>query len=258
MLEAIFQFVVLAISAFAAGVVNSIAGGGTLLTFPALLRFGKLDEVFANCTSTVALVPGSLAGAWGFRRELGPVGPWMALLVGPSLVGGLVGSLLVTRLPPEYFVAVVPWLLLTASLLFMAQPGLSRRFPPRGDGHLPGFCACVGVVVFQFLVAIYGGYFGAGIGILMITSLGLMGLGDIHRVNAVKTILAAIMNGVSVVVFVVDRKVEWWFALPMAVGAILGGYAGAVAGRRLPKLLVRWFVIAVGLSLAGYYFARQG
>jgi uncharacterized membrane protein YfcA len=257
MLELILQTAVLVASAFAAGVVNTIAGGGTLLTFPSLMRFGHLNEVMANGTSTVALVPGSLAGAWGFRRELDKVGPWLLLLSGPSLIGGVAGSLLVTRLPPFYFAALVPWLLLTAALLFLAQPALARRFPPRGDGHLPSWHGCVAVVLFQFLVAVYGGYFGAGIGILMITSLSLMGLGEIQRINGVKTLLASFINGVSVVVFIHDGAVEWRFAPPMAVGAILGGYAGAVIGRRLPRQWVRWFVIAIGLLLAGYYFARQ-
>jgi uncharacterized membrane protein YfcA len=112
------------------------------------------------------------------------------------------------------------------------------------------------VVAFQFLVAVYGGYFGAGIGILMITSLGLMGVGDIHRINSVKTLLAAAINGASVVVFVADGKVDWRLVGPMAAGAIAGGLLGAAVGRRLPKALVRWFVICLGLGLAGYYFVK--
>jgi uncharacterized membrane protein YfcA len=256
-LNAILQTTLLVVSAFAAGVVNTIAGGGTLLTFPSLMRFGHLSEVLANGTSTVALLPGSLAGTWGLRREMKGVGSWLLLLSGPSLVGGVAGSLLVTRLPPTYFAALVPWLLLTASLLFLAQPRLAKRFPPRGDGHLPSWRGCVVVVLFQFLVAVYGGYFGAGIGILMITSLSLMGLGEIQRINGVKTLLASFINGVSVVVFVMDGAVEWRFAPPMAVGAIAGGYAGAVVGRRLPRQWVRRFVIAIGLALAAYYFAKQ-
>jgi uncharacterized membrane protein YfcA len=256
LLESPLQAGLLVGSAFLAGVVNTLAGGGTLLTFPSLIRFGGLGGVLANGTSTTALVPGSLAGAWGYRRELGQAGPWFALLAGPSLAGGTAGALLVTRLPEFYFDALVPWLLLTASLLFIAQPYLKRRFPPRGDGRLPAWRGCVLVASFQVLVALYGGYFGAGIGILMITSLGLMGLGDIHRINAVKTILAAIINGASVLVFVRDGAVEWRFAPAMAAGAIAGGYAGAVVGRKLPGALVRWFVIGVGLTLSGYYFTR--
>lgn len=257
MLETIVQWICLVGSAVLAGMVNTMAGGGTLLTFPALIRFGDLSPVMANGTSTVALVPGSLAGAWGYRKELSGAAWWLRLLLVPSLVGGVIGSLLVTRLPDKTFATLVPWLLLTASLLFVLQPTLSRRLPPRPAGTAPGWGPCVLLVLFQLLVGIYGGYFGAGIGILMITSLGLMGLGDIHQINAVKTVLAAAMNGVSVIVFVIDAKVEWRFAPPMALGAIVGGYAGAAIGKRLPKWVVRWFVIAVGLSLAGYYFAQQ-
>ena len=113
------------------------------------------------------------------------------------------------------------------------------------------------IVVFQFFVAVYGGYFGAGIGVLMLSSLGLMGIGDIHRMNAVKTVLAACINGISVAVFVWDGKVVWEYALPMAVTAILGGYFGARLGRMLPRPLVRWLVICVGFGLAAYYFWKQ-
>jgi uncharacterized membrane protein YfcA len=243
-------------SAFAAGVVNTLAGGGTLLTFPSLVSFGKLNEVWANGTSTVALVPGSLAGAWGLRRELGDASRWLKLLLPPSLIGGLLGTLLVTRLPADYFAVMVPWLILSASLLFLAQPILARRFPPRTDG-LPSPRVQAAVVFFQFLVAIYGGYFGAGIGVLMLSSLSFMGIADIHRLNALKAILGAAMNGMSVIVFAIDATVDWTLALPMILGAIAGGFAAAFVGRRLPRGVVRWFVIAVGLGLSAYYFARQ-
>lgn len=254
--EAFRQGVLIA-AAFVAGMVNTMAGGGTLLTFPALQTFGKLTEVLANATSTVALVPGSLAGGWGYRRELtGTTAPWLRLLLLPSLAGGIVGSLLVTRLPNAAFKAVLPWLLLTASLLFLLQPWLTRWIRREGDESLPAARGQLAIVAAQFVIAVYGGYFGAGIGILMLTSLGVMGLTDIHRANAVKTLLAAIINGVSVVVFVLEGKVDWGPVLPMALGAIAGGYAGAVVGRRLPKGVVRWFVIVVGFGLSAYYFTR--
>lgn len=256
MTEDIIRWSMLILSAILAGIVNTIAGGGTLLTFPALQAFGGLIPVQANATSTVALVPGSLAGAWGFRRELQGTGPWLWLLIPPSLLGGLIGSLLVVRLDPRTFAVMVPWLLLTASLLFMMQPLMARRFPPRGDGKLPSVGARVGVVIFQFLVAIYGGYFGAGIGILMLSSLGLMGLGDLNRMNAIKTLLAACMNGVSVIVFVAQGAVDWPLAMTLAPAAIVGGLLGASVGRKLPRLIVRWFVILIGLGLAVYYFVK--
>jgi uncharacterized membrane protein YfcA len=243
-------------AALAAGVVNTVAGGGTLLTFPSLLRAG-LRPVFANATSTVALVPASVSAAWGFRGELAGTGPWLRLLLGPSLVGGAIGSLLVTRLPERYFGTLVPWLLLTAALLFLVQPWMTRHFVAHAAAGMPGWRVRVVVAFFQFGVAVYGGYFGAGIGILMLTALAFMGLGDIHRMNAVKAVLGTAINGVSVVVFVMDAKVEWGLAALMAAGGVVGGYAGARLGRLLPKGLVRWLVIGVGLGLAAYYFWKQ-
>lgn len=260
-------------AAFLAGAVNTMAGGGTLLTFPSLQAFGRLDELTANGTSTAALMPGSLAGAWGLRGELvGPLRRWFWLLLPPSLVGGLVGGLLATGFDNRYFAAVIPWLLLGASLLFLLQPALSRlarpavaeathkeweggRKEPEGL-ELPSGWALVGILVFQFLVAVYGGYFGAGIGVLMLSSLGLMGVGDINQMNAIKTLLAAVINLMSIVVWVAAGKIDWLLAAPMTAGAIAGGYFGAVLGKMLPKWVVRWFVIAVGLALSAWYFAK--
>jgi len=246
----------LAAAAFAAGAVNSVAGGGTLLTFPTLLSVHTPDVV-ANATSTAALVPGSLAGAWGYRRELQGSRRWLLLLFAPSLLGGLVGAVLMVRYP-ESFKLVIPWLLLSASLLFLAQPYLTRRFPPHSETGRTSLGVQGAVVFFQFLVAVYGGYFGAGIGILMLTSLGFMGIGDVHRINGVKTILAAVINGVSIVVFVIYNTIDWRYAPVMAIASVLGGYYGAVIGRRIPKAVLRGFVVAVGLVVAAYYFLRQG
>ncbi|HKI36162.1 MAG TPA: sulfite exporter TauE/SafE family protein [Gemmataceae bacterium] len=244
----------LCLSALAAGAINSIAGGGTLLTFPALTAVVPYEV--ANATSTVALVPGSAAGAWGYRREFAAIRRWALILAGPSLVGGYVGTRLVIAFP-DAFQILVPWLILTAALLFLLQPTLSR-FTRGGQKHgPPSTGAWVGVIAFQFLVAVYGGYFGAGIGILMITSLSLMGAGHIHETNALKTFLAACINGVSVVVWVAYDKVRWDLAPGMAVAAIVGGYLGAHFARRLPKALVRGIVIAIGFGLAAYYFYKQ-
>jgi uncharacterized membrane protein YfcA len=242
-------------SALAAGVINSVAGGGTLLTFSALLTV--VDPVVANATSTVALVPGSLAGAWGYRNELHATRRWTALLAWPSMLGGVAGALLVTELDERYFSALVPWLLLGAALLFLSQPAVSRLAGLGKENRPPTAWTLAGVVVFQFAVAVYGGYFGAGIGILMLSALGLMGLGDIHRMNALKTVLAACINGVSVAVFVAEQRVEWQYAFSMAVAAILGGYLGARVARRLDSNIVRWVVILVGFGLAAHSFYKQ-
>jgi uncharacterized membrane protein YfcA len=252
-----FKWALLCLAAVAAGVVNAIAGGGTLLTFPSLLAVGT-TSLLANTTSTVALVPGSAAGAWGYRRELRGMGGWLWLLLLPSLLGGLVGSLLLT-LPHDgdtYFQLVIPWLLLLAATLFLFQPTLTRWLRKHEKDALASPWLRSLIVVFQFFIGVYGGYFGAGIGVLMLSSLGLMGIGDINRMNAIKTVLSACINGVSVIVFVWLGQVEWRYVPAMTAAAILGGYFGARIGRRLPQPLVRWVVILIGFALAAYYFTK--
>ena len=255
MSDEIWTYSIISLSAMIAGVMNSLAGGGTLLTFPALLTV--LSPIQANATSTVALLPGSLAGVWGYRHEMRHSRDWAMLLLVPSLIGGLAGSLLVTRLDPKFFEAVVPWLILVASLLFLAQPTITR-LAGIGKAHAPpSLAARVGVVLFQFFVAVYGGYFGAGIGILMLSALGIMGMSDIHRMNAVKTFLAVCINGVSVAIFIAEQVVEWRYALVMAASAILGGYLGARFARRMNRTIVRWIVIFIGFGMAGMMFWKQ-
>jgi uncharacterized membrane protein YfcA len=250
---------VLCLAAAAAGAINAIAGGGTLLTFPALFAaLGSSAEaaVVANATSTVSLVPGSLAALAGYRHEIRQERRWASLLLVPSLIGGFVGSLLVVLLPSEIFKATVPWLILTAAVLFALQPQIAR-WTGIGKPHLQNPRVMAGAIAFQFLVAVYGGYFGAGIGILMLSALAMMGLDDIHRMNAVKTLLAAVINGTSVIVFAATGIVHWPYALAMAVSASIGGYLGAHAARRVDRTIVRAVVVAIGFTLAGYYFYRQ-
>jgi hypothetical protein len=255
MYDSLEKYAFLGLSAFAAGVINSVAGGGTLLTFPALLAaLGPGGEVIANATSTVALVPGSLAGVGGYRREMRENKHWVKLLILPSLLGGLTGSLLLTELPAAWFAQLVPWLILVAAMLFLLQPAISRWVGVGGTDHHPTLLGKVGLVIFQFMVAVYGGYFGAGIGILMISSLSLMGISDIHRINGLKTFLAFCINFVSVVVFIAVDQVEWRYAWAMMGCAILGGYLGAHTARRMNRNVVRWIVVAIGFGLAFYYF----
>lgn len=250
----------LCVSAFVAGVMNSVAGGGTLLTFPALLTalspFGASAAAIANATSTLALLPGSFAGAVGYRKELYEARRFVARMVAPSIVGGFVGAWLVWKYQSG-FAKLVPWLILTAALLFVIQAPISRYLKSRRPDHEPGRRTQILVVCAQFLIAVYGGYFGAGIGILMLTALGFMGVGDIHSMNAVKTLLAAIINGASVLLFIPSGLIHWGLAWPMVLAAIAGGYAGARVARRLPPSYVRYAVIVIAFALSAYYFIRQ-
>lgn len=249
--DPIWSVVLVCVSALAAGAVNAIAGGGTLLTFPSLLVL--LSPVAANATSTVALLPGSLSAAYGYRAELRRARRHLVLLWPPSLAGGVVGSLLLIRMPETVFARAIPWLLITASVLLLLQRPLMRWLGTHPQAA-PRRRTRVVVVFFQLLVGIYGGYFGAGIGILMLSSLAFMGIPDIHETNAVKNVLAATMNGVSAVVFVVAGVVEWRYAALMAAAAILGGYAGARVARRLKPEIVRAIVVAIGFAVAAWSF----
>jgi uncharacterized protein len=246
----------IAAAAFGAGVINSIAGGGTLLSFPALVWAGR-DPVLANATSTVALWPGSLAGVYGFRRELEGGRKWLLLFGGPSLAGGALGAALLLSTPSETFARLVPFLILFATLLLAAQEPVSRRLG--GDGEArenPSLGWRAGAVVFQFLVGVYGGYFGAGIGILMLAALGLLGFRDIHRMNALKNVLAICINGVAALWFVASGAVIWSDVVVMTAAAVLGGYTGARLAYRLGRRLVRAAVVAIGLLMSLSFFLR--
>ena len=249
-----WTYVALAVTAFVAGVMNSVAGGGTLLTFPALL--GVVPPAVANATSTVALLPGSLAGSVGFRAEIAASRKFVLRMFVPSLLGGAIGSWLVTE-DKDAFATLVPWLILTAAVLFLIQQPISKWMRAHKPDREPGPVAVAALLGFQFLVAVYGGYFGAGIGILMLTTLGFMGVGDIHRMNGVKTFLASLINAASVVVFVCGGLIEWKYAAAMAVAAVAGGYVGARVSRRLPASAVRWAVIVIGFGLSAFYFWKQ-
>lgn len=254
----ISQLIFLCLAAFFAGAINSVAGGGTLLTFPALtwiLGPSAAAAVTANATSTLSLFPGSIAATWGYRREMAGQGGWIMPLLIPSLIGSLIGTLLVVT-QPKVFQDLVPWLILAASALFMLQPVITK-WTGIGQPHAqPSRKTMTGIICFQSVIALYGGYFGAGIGILMLSSLALMGLGDIHRMNALKSLLASAINGVSALMFVSLGKVDWKYAVPMIIAGIAGGFVGASVSRKLDKNLVRWTVIAIGFGLSTYYFTR--
>ncbi len=249
-----FTYLLLCLSAVAAGAINSIAGGGTLATFPALLTV--LSAVFANATSTVALLPGSFASAWGYRTEVAASKTILKRLFLPSLLGGIAGAFVLTRFPESVFENLVPWLLLTATTLMLAQRPLAKWIGAQPH-EASSVSTVAAVIFFQFLVGIYGGYFGAGIGILMLSSLSFMGIANIHQMNGVKTILASVMNGIAAAIFVFDGKVVWRYAMAMAAASIVGGYVGARLARKLSAETVRTIVIATGFAVAGYSFYRR-
>ena len=274
--------VALAMVTFVAGAVNAVAGGGTILTFPVLAAILPADParmVVANATSTIGLWPGTIAAAWAYRGERVGQPPWGVWLLVPSLLGAMLGAVLVLVLPSHWFDACVPWLILTAAIVFALQPQLARlagstqtptgNAAPAGDAA-PGASAAPANVapatsrlvlacVLQFFVAVYGGYFGAGIGILMLAVLGVLGFGDIHRLNAMKNVLAMAINGTASGLFVVgsllgSQDVSWPHAATMAAAAVAGSFAGAHVARRLPAAVVRRGVALIGFALAAYYF----
>jgi uncharacterized membrane protein YfcA len=252
----------LCVAAALAGGVNALAGGGTLLTFPALVTALAPDSIMANGTSTVALAPASFSSAWAYRQDLAKEWRWLKLLIGPSIVGGILGTWVVTSTSEKYFDALVPWLIFGASLLFALQPVLTKKkslVPANEPQPLPEHSSgkLIAIVLFQFMVALYGGYFGAGIGILMLSALGLIGLSNMHEMNAIKTVLAGCINMMSVAVFAFKGKVHWPLAGLMMLSAIAGGYLAASYGRRLKPVYIRWFVIAMGFILSAYFFYGQ-
>ena len=237
------------LSALVGGAVNSIAGGGTLITFPAIVWLG-VPPISANATSTVALWPGSFGSMWAYRDELRGARRWLTWFTVPSVAGGIVGAQLLLHTSPDRFDAIVPFLVLGATLLFLLQPMVSRRLVRRApdeqdpDGPLPRpswwFLAA------QFAVAVYGGYFGAGIGILMLATLGAMGLTNIHRMNGLKNWGAMCINAIAAITFVLSGIVTWPVAAAMAAGGLVGGYGGARLALRVGQTWVRRAVVAIG------------
>ena len=244
------------VAAFLAGTINSVAGGGTLVSFPALIWLG-LNSVQANATSTVAIWPGSLGGMWGYRRELRTADAKMLALVAPSLVGGITGALLLHWTRPELFDKLVPFLILFATLLFMVQDPIQRRLKTEGGPRHKSGRWLVGAMLFQLFVALYGGYFGAGIGILMLAALSILGLTDIHQMNGLKNFFALCINGVAALYFIWANMVNWPYVVIMAVGAVSGGYLCAGVARRLGRTAVRRIVIAVGFAMAVGLFVKK-
>jgi uncharacterized membrane protein YfcA len=233
-----------------AGVVNSVAGGGTILTFPVLLASG-LTGMGANATSTVALVPGSFGAAWGYRAEIAGDRRTLWMLALLALVGGALGAWLVLWIGNERFEAAAPWLMLGATLLFLANEWLGHR------GLAGHRVPAVWLVLGAFAIAIYGGFFGAGMGILILVGLSFWGLSDIHRMNGLKAFATACTNVTAAIVFALSGSVDWPVAFLMAVGSVLGGLGGARLAHHLGQKLVRRLVVAIGLGFSAYLLARR-
>ena len=243
---------ILAASAVGAGAVNSMAGGGTLLSFPALVHGAGLDLRSANATSTVAIWPGAWGSMWGYREDLKDARHLVAALALPSLAGGAVGAWLLLVTDERTFGYVVPWLILFATGLFAVS---GRVAPEEGKGGpkdpRPGAAARA----YQFAVATYGGYFGAGAGILMLAMLGWIGMKDIHRMNGVKMAQAMLLNTTAIAIFALTPGlVHWPEAGVMIAGALAGGFGGARLARVIPRAAVRAFVVVAGLVIAGIQF----
>src|SRR6266567_766879 len=236
------------LAAFFAGVVNSIAGGGTLLTFPVLIWLG-LDPKMANATSTVALWPGLFGGLFGYRREMDDSATMLMRLGAISLIGGGVGAWLLIATPSPMFARLVPFLILFATILFMMQTPVNRWLHLPAAGKESTKAWWIGAIVFQFFSAIYGGYFGAGNGILMLAAMGLLGLHDIHRANGIKNFLGVCINSVAVVSFSMMHLVVWPKSLLMAVAATIGGYVGSRMAQRVGRTFIRRAIVVIGFAI---------
>lgn len=262
----IWEILALFWSGLAAGAVNAVAGGGTLLTFPALLFTGT-SAVVANATSSFALTLGTVGGLFGFRNHWASTRRWLRLFVPISIAGSLLGSWLVKRQGDEVFAQVVPWLILFATGLFLLQGPLKQWREKRASRILGlnvpaadpqvtnnaafAFSTCLAL---QAGVAVYGGYFGAGIGILMLAVMGFIGMNDLHQMNALKNLLAAVINGTAAIFFAISGLVDWPRMGIMLGGAVLGYWLGAHYSQKIPQSAVRRIVIAVGLTISAAMF----
>ena len=243
-------------SGAAAGAINAIAGGGTLITFPTLLFFSTAPVV-ANATSTLALVIGTGGSVYGYRKHLQAVKRWLWRFVPVSILGGLIGSALLTQTSDQTFSKLVPFLILFATVVFLAQ-GVVGRFIRRSEAELREKPERVwAAIAFQLAVSIYGGYFGAGIGILMLAALGFIGLSNIYEMNTLKTVLSSIINVVAATWFICAGLIHWPKAAVMTAGAVAGYYLGSHYSQRIPPNRVRQIITAIGFILSAVTFYKE-
>lgn len=245
------------LAAVVAGAINSVAGGGSFISFPSLLFIG-VPPVNANATNTVALWPGQVASIGAYRGELEKL-PWRSVtpLLLTGIVGGIFGAWVLLKTPQQTFLALVPWLLLIATLIFMFSGKITQWVRRRtAQHHTTEFATGRGIFI-QIFIAFYIGYFGAGAGILILAMLALLGMDQIHTMNALKALLTTVSNGVALLLFIVKHAVYWPETILMIIGSILGGYFGAHFAQKTKPENVRRIVIAIGFILAVYFFAKQ-
>jgi uncharacterized protein len=249
--QAIFLFFAGAIG----GAMNAVAGGGSFVAFPALL-FAGIAPIPANATNTVSLWVGTAASGAPYRSHLKTSRRILLPLLAASAVGGLTGALLLIKTPAHTFLSIIPWLMLAATLLFAFGKYLTRHLSTN-LGHDASNAALAGAAAFELMVAVYGGYFGGGIGIMNLALLAALGMTDIHAMNALKVVLVSVINGIAAVTFVVSGAVRWPQAVVMIFGAAGGGYFAAHFAQKVPPALVRLLVIAIGTGMTIYFFAKN-
>lgn len=243
------MFGILFLAALLGGALNAVAGGGSFIALPALLYAG-VPAVSANATNTFALWPATLSSTWAYRREIAATRKWLVPLGVVSLAGGLIGGQLLVRTSDAGFLRLLPWLMLLAAAMFTFGDRLAARFRRPTDRISPV------ALLLQLAIATYGGYFGGGMGIMTLATLSMAGMADIHEMNGVKMVLAVLINGASLVEFVIHGAVVWKPGLVMVAGGIVGGYAAATVARNLDPCYVRQFIVAVAWILTVYFFLR--
>lgn len=252
MLNDPFTLILLLAAAFVAGALNSVAGGGSFLTLPALV-FTGMPPVVANATGTVALLPGYASGAWGFREDLrAPPGLSLRTLTVLSLVGGAIGAALLLVTDDRTFSKVVPWLLLVATMLFAGGPALLRKVKSSQTGHASATKSAAGVLA----VSIYGGYFNGGLGILLLALFGLLGQTNLNAMNGIKNVVSALLTVIAVAIYAWGGVVAWPQALVMMIAATAGGYFGARIARRMSASVLRAGIVATGFIMTTLFFLR--
>jgi uncharacterized membrane protein YfcA len=243
------QIAIPAVAAFAAGAMNSVAGGGSFLSFPALI-FAGVPPISANATNNCAMWVGTIGSARGYKEEIKEHRKLLLPLISISIVGGIIGACVLLLTPSPVFERLIPWLLLFATIVFAFSPLLVKKEEHAAPKHKAW------QLIVQFFVSIYGGYFGAGMGMIMLAVLAFTGLPNFNAQNAMKNALTVTINGVALIPFVIARVVDWRFAIPMALIALAGGYFGANFFRRVPQKYARIIVIAIGVAMTALFFTK--